>query len=438
MKILRIALSLTLVTVIAGALAACGGGEKKETAAQQPTGGQTAPGAQTNATGYKGGPAELVVVDKDTGVTDEQFQKAFVDPVRAKYPEITFKRSNMRLAEAIAAGTPPDIVLTSNPGLYSVLDLGVPEDLSSVIKTYNIDVNKMEPVVLNQMKVMGDQKYFYGIPFSMNYGVMIYNQDIFDKFGVAYPKVGINYNELLELAKKMTRKDSGVGYIGVLPPDLRQMYWQYGLPVFDQAKKKAVVTTEKHAQVFSLLSQFLTIPGYYEDGKAPTSATFFKEQRLAMYATWMDAEFSSDPGFRWDITAHPGFADRPGFGKGLDFHMLVVNKSSKNKEAAYQVAAVLLNEDVQRTFGKLGRLTVLKNDEIRKTFGTGTDVFKGKNLQSIFQVSPSPLPPSSNYDSPINSLLNKEAVPSVTINGIDINSALRAVEDKANKEIVIP
>jgi hypothetical protein len=39
----------------------------------------------------------------------------------------------------------------------------------------------------------------------------------------------MTYDELLELGKKLTRSDGRTNYIGVMPPDLRQMYWQYGV-----------------------------------------------------------------------------------------------------------------------------------------------------------------------------------------------------------------
>jgi hypothetical protein len=57
-------------------------------------------------------------------------------------------------------------------------------------------------------------------------------------------------------------------------------------------------------------------------------------------------------------------------------------------------------------------------------------------LQAIFKVTPSPLPEASKYDPKINGLLNEEVTKSVVIDGIDINTALRNGEEKANKEVV--
>ncbi|RKN80718.1 ABC transporter substrate-binding protein [Paenibacillus ginsengarvi] len=439
MKKPHIATSLALALVMTSILAACSSGTKKD----QPATPATA--NPPSASEYKGGPAELLVLDVNTGTTDEQFKSFFVDPIKAKYPQINLVKSADTLDKLLAAGTPPDLVLVSNASLATVLEANIPEDLTQMIKTYGVNLSQMEQAVVQQMQKLGDQKAFYGLPFYMNYGAMVYNKDIFDKFGVPYPKETLNYDELLEVGKKLTRTDGGTDYIGVMPPDLRQMYWQYGVPIVDKATGKAKLTTDKHAQVFSLLKQFYMIPGYLQNGNHSHSVDlFFKEQRMAMYPNWVAAMITfftragTKDSFKWDVMAHPSYPDRPGLGKEVDFAIAVVNKSSKYREAAYQVLLSLLSENVQTKQSKAGRLSVLKNEDIREVYGSDSDIYKGKNLQSIFKVTPSPLPDASKYDPKINALLIGEIVKSVTVGGTDINTALRNAEDKANKEIVIP
>lgn len=445
----RIVCGFVLFLLMAGSLIACGQGGSGGSLQEEQT-GQTANKSQAAADSakqgeYKGGPADLLVLDVNSGTTDEQFQKFFVEPIKAKYPEIHLTETRDPLDKLIAAGTFPDIVLVSNAALATILEADIPEDLTPMIKTYNVNLGQLEPAVVQQVQKLGDQKAFYGMPFAMNYGAMVYNQDIFDKFGVPYPKDVMTYEELLELGKKLTRTDGGTNYIGVMPPDLRQMYWQHGIPVFNKATGKASLTSDEHVKVFSLLRQFYSIPGYMQNGQYSYSTDlFFKEQRMAMYPNWIAAfiTFFTSAGtkdaFKWDLTAHPGYSDRPGFGKEVDFHMAVVNKAGKHKEAAYQVVLSLLSEDVQTKLSRAGRLSVLKNDEIRKQFGADSNLFQGKNLQAIFKVKPSPLPEASKYDPKINALLTGEVVKNVMVGGMDINTALRNGEEKANKEIVLP
>jgi multiple sugar transport system substrate-binding protein len=197
--------------------------------------------------------------------------------------------------------------------------------------------------------------------------------------------------------------------------------------------------------VFNLLKEFYAIPGYIQNGKHTHSTdVFFKEQRMAMYPNWVAAisSFFTNAGtkdaFKWDLTAHPGFSDRKGLGKEVDYHMIVVNKSSKNLEAAHYVVKEMVTKEVQTILSRAGRISVLKDESIRSQYGADSDVYKGKDLQSIFKVTPSPLPPASKFDAKINSILINEAAKAVAIDGVDVNTALRNAEEKANKEVIIP
>ena len=432
----RMAFFYVFIFCIIGMLAGCGKNDADSPNTQAQNGHES-------PSEYKGGPAELIVYDYSIGLTDAQFESFFVEPVKAKYPEISLVRTTESIDKQIAAGTFPDIVLVSNVSLIKMMeDYAIPDDLTQMIKTYNIDLGQIEPAAVAQVKKIGDQKTFNGLPISINYGATIFNKDIFDKFGVAYPKEVMTFEEALEIAKKLTRTEGGTNYKGFLPTDLRQMFWQYGVPVYDKAAKKAILTTDAHAKVLSLVQQFYSIPGFIEGTNFRYNPDlFFKEQRLAMYPLWINAinlyfeRAGTKDAFKWDLAASPTFSDRPGLGRELDFHMASVSTTSKNKEAAYMVLKTLLSKEVQLKISKAGRVSALLDDEIRNAFGEDSGLFNGKNLQAIFKVKPSPLPESSKFDPQINAIVNADVSRDVMVNGIDINTALRKGEEKANKEI---
>jgi multiple sugar transport system substrate-binding protein len=74
----------------------------------------------------------------------------------------------------------------------------------------------------------------YALPFSMNYGMTIYNKDIFDKFGIPYPKDMMTWNEMLDLGKKLTKLEQGVQYVGIDPGPIDQLKEQYSLPYVNE------------------------------------------------------------------------------------------------------------------------------------------------------------------------------------------------------------
>lgn len=93
-------------------------------------------------------------------------------------------------------------------------ELGLTEDLNPYVKQFNMDLNRIDPIVLDTVrKTSGDGKLL-GIPISGNVVMMYYNKDIFDRFAVPYPKDGMTWDEVYDLARQLTRSDGAVKYRG--------------------------------------------------------------------------------------------------------------------------------------------------------------------------------------------------------------------------------
>jgi multiple sugar transport system substrate-binding protein len=50
----------------------------------------------------------------------------------------------------------------------------------------------------------------FALPMTLGYYVMYYNNNIFDKFGVSYPKDGMTWDDVAALAKKVSHLESGL------------------------------------------------------------------------------------------------------------------------------------------------------------------------------------------------------------------------------------
>lgn len=406
----------------------------------------TAPPSEDNDTpAYTGGEATIMIADVNTGIATnkEWVEQFFIQPVQEKFPEITVTMAPDSVQNMIKAGTPPDIVLVSNPYLHDYVELDLPEDLTEMISKYNVDLGAFEQVVIEEIRRLSDGG-IYGLPFSMNYGTTIYNKDIFDRFGVEYPKDGMTWDEHYELARSLTRVDDGVQYYGLRVPGLSEWLRQYTVPIVNPETNQAELTTQAFIDVVAMLTKFYTIPGYTKDGNiGPTGDPFFKEQNTAMNPTWIAAGLNGLKNdnayelFNWDLTTFPTLPDKPNVGKQVDFHMAVVNKASPNREAAYQLVLSIISEEVQSGLSRVGRLTPLNNEHIRGLFGSDTNIFEGKNLQGVFSVEPAPMPYISKFNSQIEGMLNGETMRKIVIDQVDINSALREAEERANTEFII-
>lgn len=401
-----------------------------------PTSGTSTVTATPAPDKYTGGPVELLVQDRNTGLTEEEFDEYFAKPVKAKYPDITLKLTKeTNLDKLLAGGTPPDLVAVSNARLREYMDVDYPEELDPTIKKYNIDLNAIEPSIVEVLKGIGKGK-IYGLPFGMNYGAMIYNKDLFDKFNVPYPKDVITWDEYLDISKRLTRQDGGTQYIGGSPNSVKTLLKQFGAPIADPKDEKIVLTTDKHKDAYSLLQKFYDIPGFIQGNNINPTAIY--EGKTAMQVNWVAGiaidTTKNKPAFNWDIAAFPVVKERPTIGAPVDFHMLAVNKAGKNKEAAYRVLMTMLDPKFQEELTKNGRITPLKDPKIKEMFAQKSKAFEGKNLKGVFKVAPAVLPDYSQWEGIAGTYIDNVAK-EMGLNKKDMNTASREQEEAGNKAV---
>ena len=413
------------------ALSGCGGKEAKQAE-------DVAPETFTNE------PVTVTLYSHYAAInTDKDLDDLFGRSVRAKYPNITIELvKGVKLQDLIAAGEVPDLIATTHYYMGTILPLGIGSDLNDFVKKYKIDLNRFVPEAIQAVKMYGKNGELYGIPYTLNYGLLIYNKDIFNKFAAPYPTDGMTWNELIELARKLTRVDNGTQYIGLDPGSARTVGRAYSLGTVDEKQEKAVLNSEGFRKVYGILKQIYDMPGYVNKNKYSYGIDYFiKDQKLAMFPSWLAAITSrlpqlNEPGksFDWDIAAHPVFDDRPGIGREIEFQSLMVPPNSKNREAAYRIIQTVVSEEAQRAMNSENTLTILDDPKLRAEFGSKTELYKGKNLAGIFKVKPAPSPIPSEFDEKLYSFLG-EATKSMVLEKQDINTVLRIANEKGDKYI---
>lgn len=254
-------------------------------------------------------------------------------------------------------------------------------------------------------------------------------------------------NQTIELAKRVTRNEQGTQYIGFDPSGPDVWTRAYSLPTVDEKQEKAVLTSDGYKKIYTLLKEAYEIPGVVGPDKkyAYGFDYFIKDQKLAMFPFWLNNLTTymmqlnaqgTEQGktLNWDVVSEPSFDDKPGLGRVLDFHLLVVPPTSKNKEASYRVIQTMISDEAQIAMNKKRGLTVLNKPELRNQYASDLHVYDGKNLAGVFKVQPAPLPISTKYDRKIYSFLG-EAVKSMVTENTDPNTALREANEKADKYI---
>ncbi|MFE5324011.1 ABC transporter substrate-binding protein [Paenibacillus sp. NPDC056579] len=424
--------SLLTLTLVAGIGAGCG----KEEAAPPPEG---KPQAQSKI----GTNPITLSVFTEVPMLAEDFDNLIAKPVKAKYPNVTLERSEKakgnEITDRIAAGAIPDILLTGFYYIPNLTDVGIPLEIDDRIKQNGVDLSKFEPVALDALKGFRDGK-LVALPFYMGTTALFYNKDIFDRFGVPYPKDGMTWTEIVELARKVTRNDGGVTYQGLNPGSWDTLGSQLSLPKIDPKTNKALVNSEGYGKVLQLLKDINSIP---DIGKLKGMDGFTKDQTLAMYSFWwtdtvskLEEAHKAGTPLNWDLVTTPSFPDKPGVGAKVDAHILMVSSQSQHKDEAFEIIQYLTtSRDVQVEVAKTGRIPVQTDKEIRKHLGENYQSLKNKNIDAIFKNKMAPLPPFHVLDSSAVGKPMGDAVTAVTQNSVDINTALRTAEEAVNKNI---
>ena len=123
----------------------------------------------------------------------------------ATHVYVPFADYQKQLTLGIASGELPDLVIMDGCSMAAFVKLGLLADISSA------DINWSEYLSGPMESSMLDGKH-YGIPFATNCTALIYNKDIFDAAGLAYPDENTTWADFRELARKLTKNGvSGFG-----------------------------------------------------------------------------------------------------------------------------------------------------------------------------------------------------------------------------------
>lgn len=377
--------------------------------------------------------------------SDDEVKKYIVDPVAKKYPQITIERINAsasKLPELISAGEIPDIVanypgpMGSNLAEYKLLF-----NMEPLIKKYRFDTSRFSPEALETLKIAGGQDYLAGLPAYTNSFALFYNKDIFDKFAIPYPKEGMYWDEVAELAKKLTRTDNGIAYRGIFPDGIGRIQQQLSIPFADFNTNKSLLMSDQWKEAFQIWGSEFKIPGLTEgDFKVPNAGknqTAFANGTLAMIASHSNLlnTLKTAPQVNWDLVTYPQHRKAPGIGQRLDSPILSISEQSKVKDAAFLVLDTILSDEVQADMMRGGRMTVLKDEKLRSEFGKGLKEFEGKNLAAMTKLKFAVMTPFKYLpDGDVDKILSK-AFNAYIIDETDLNTALRTADEEMNKLI---
>ncbi|MCC2685366.1 MAG: family 1 extracellular solute-binding protein, partial [Paenibacillaceae bacterium] len=286
-----------MAVALSGCMSGNGGGESKESKSDSE-------------------PVTLSVFQQGANISDEEFQQYLAGPVTKKYANITLRLvhsgEGSTPEDLLASGTFPDLIYTSDKNINVFTRLGVAANLDDLVKKNKMDLQRFEPKMIETIKSHGDNGQLLAIPFSQNVGVMVYNKDIFEKFGVSYPVDGMDWDQVIALARKVNREADGIQYIGVDPGNIHTMGMGLSLPYIDAKTNKASINNDRWQRVYKTIQEMYQIPGYLgpKNKFKYGGGGFYKNKMVAMLPQWLNSVLGNvaDPsvdGMRWDLVSQP-------------------------------------------------------------------------------------------------------------------------------------
>ncbi|MDF2651215.1 MAG: extracellular solute-binding protein family 1 [Paenibacillus sp.] len=366
----------------------------------------------------------------------ELFMEQHGNYVQKKFSNFSFTKLLSTIEDGIAAGMDIDLIYQSDLNMPPFVDLGALHDLSDLAKKFNFDLSAFEPATLESAKKIGGGKLI-ALPYRVNTFSLFYNKDLFDRFGVPYPKNGMTWDEVYELAKKLTRVEGGVQYKGfdINTPENFLSQNQYSAELVNPQTNKAALEDDAWKKIFSNFLRFYQIPG----NNTNTGNNDFVKGTTAMlinnsgnFPAYVRA--SNDTGFKWDVVTLPEFSDRRGVGAQPSVSYYMIYEKSKRKEETFAAIMALVSEEVMLEKSRTGVASPLKSKVVNDAFGSGIQEMKDLHPLNMLPVNMAAPTTITKFTATVKKEM-QDAFAKVIKGETDINTALRIAAEASDKKI---
>lgn len=325
---------LACVLIAVMLLSACG------TASTAPSSGPSeTTGAPSAAAQVKTDSAEPVTITycnfNSSGGNEETLAK-MVAAFEAEHPDIKVEVETIgyddyftQMQTRVAGGTAPDCYELNIENFAAYANKGLLAPIAGV------DVSGLNETALGAFNVGGTQ---YGLPESFSNVVLIYNKDLFDQAGIAYPTADWTQDDLQAAAEAI--RALGENIFGIWQPitynEVFKVVAQYGGSLLNADKTEFTINSPENIKAVQALVDRVLVsnvqPNSVQQG-GMGDWDMFMSGRLGMIPTgiWAFQTFTENCDFAWDIAVEPGSTQ-----KATHFfsNCVVINPESRNQEAA--------------------------------------------------------------------------------------------------------
>lgn len=381
---------------------------------------------------------------------EEQFNEYYKTPVEEKFEHITFELVSGGpdvdvIEELLMAGEYPDIIWGGAPWqLQLSADYDLTADMTEMIEQTGYSYSHLDQSGIQDVSNFFRPNEFNALPYLVPRMVLHYNKDIFDQFGVEYPVNDMTWEEVIDLAAKVTGERDGVHYYGIGFNENSFAGMTLGDLMLDpETHEPVIANSENWRRTLQAIDEIYSIPGNLppelNEGDSFGHGDYFNNQQtLAMEANWFKGWLVNVEGLNWDVVTYPVWEDLQSQAPLTGSQWLGVAKTSEHPEEAFNVLTYLLSEErLQLEYtGSADILNIPLSDyDIITQIEPHPDL-EGVDYMSGFlhELVPSPNQ-ISEYEGIIGRLPDSQIPKHIIFSDQDVVTAIQRIEEWASLQV---
>jgi multiple sugar transport system substrate-binding protein len=304
----------------------------------------------------------------------------------------------------------PDIIMLHEGQYDKFVGEGKLLDLEAVVKEDKFDLTGIHPGILELLRTKGDGK-LHGLAPEFYSRAVFYNKNLFDQYGVTYPKDQMSWDELLSLAKRFPTDGEKDKRVYGLYEQYEQGVFRMGsdightngLAYVDAGSMKMTIQTDGWKKAFQTAIDALQSKAIYkpEPGQdMPRGGSMEEYLKQNLFIAGRAAMTIEGPYLlnnlkqakdalkditppNWEVVTMPVDPNHPDSGMGLSVgQIFAINAKSANQRAAWEFIKYISGDEFakimsrsQTSGGMLSRTAYVKDKD-------------GHNLEAFYKLKP--------------------------------------------------
>lgn len=286
----------------------------------------------------------------------------------------------------------------------------------------------------NLVELASYEGKIYGVPKDFDTISLLYNKEIFDNAGVAYPDESWDWNKLVEVAKQLTDKDKGIyGFAagledqeGYLPP----ISQAGGYVLKDGKSGYEDPNTIKGLQFYVDLSNKYEISPTLAQIADTNVHTLFQSGKVAMtfFGSWRMSTYASNDDIKdkFDVAVLPKGDERASIINGLSF---AGSAKTKYPEQVKKFLSFLASEEAQNLQAENGTAISARNGASEKWINT----YPNYNAKVFLDMKEYSVPVSTSLTKAKWGNTEREMVKKMMMGEVSVEEGAKVIADEMNK-----